>query len=62
MLKKSIFLDAILFVAIVLILLIVIPAISSILKKLVLLQIIIVIAGAIGLRYLVQKIKRKIKW
>ncbi|MFC2020794.1 hypothetical protein ACFLU1_03260 [Chloroflexota bacterium] len=61
MFKKSIFRDAILFVVIVLILLVVIPAISSILKQLIALQIIIVIAGAVVLRYLVQKIREKVK-
>ena len=61
MLKKGILLDVILFVGIVLLLLIVIPIISSILKQLIILQIIIAIVGAVALRYLVQKIRNKLK-
>ena len=61
MFKKSIIRDSILFVVIVAFLLIVIPSISSILKNLIALQFIIVIAGALALRYLVRKIREKIK-
>ncbi|MFC2025251.1 hypothetical protein ACFLTG_02440 [Chloroflexota bacterium] len=61
MFKKSIFLDVILFVVIVLLLLVVIPVISSVLKQLIILQITIVIAGAIALRYVVQRIRNKVK-
>jgi threonine/homoserine/homoserine lactone efflux protein len=61
MFKKGILLDVILFVGIVLLLLIVIPIISSILKQLIILQIIIAIVGAVALRYLVQKIRNKVK-
>ncbi len=61
MFKKNIIVDIVLFLVIVLLLLIAIPAISSILKQLVALQVIIVIGGAIALRYLVGKIRRKMK-
>ncbi|MEE8419523.1 MAG: hypothetical protein V3S02_05365 [Dehalococcoidales bacterium] len=61
MFKKNIIVDIVLFLVIVLLLLIAIPAISSILKQLVALQVIIVIGGAIALRYLVRKIRKKMK-
>ena len=61
MFKKGILLDVILFLGVVLLLLIVIPIISSILKQLIILQIIIAIVGAVALRYLVQKIRNKDK-
>lgn len=61
MLKKSILLDIAIFVLIVILLLWVVPVISSLLKQLFILQVIIIIAGAIGLRLLVEKIRNKIK-
>ena len=59
--KRGILLDVILFVVIVLLLLVVIPAISSILKQLIILQIVIVSLGAIALRFVVQRIRKKVK-
>ncbi len=59
MFKKGILLDVALFVGIVLLLLIVTPIISSILKQLIILQAIVAIVGAFALRYLVQKIRTK---
>ncbi len=61
MFEKGILLDVILFVGIVLFLLIVIPVISSILKQLIILQVVIAIVGALALRYLVQRIRNKAK-
>ena len=61
MFKKGILLDVVLFLGIVLLLLVVIPIISSILKQLIILQIVIAIVGAVALRYLVQKIRNKFK-
>lgn len=61
MFKKNIIVDIILFLVIVLLLLIAIPALSSILKQLVAVQVIIVIGGAIALRYLVRRIRKKVK-
>ncbi|MFC1920908.1 hypothetical protein ACFLYQ_04200 [Chloroflexota bacterium] len=61
MLKKSVLLDIALFIVIVFLLLVIIPIISSLLKQLFILQAIIVIAGAIGLRFLVEKIRKKVK-
>jgi len=60
--KKSIVKDIVLFIVIVVVLMIVVPAISSILKHLFVLQLIIVIVGAIALRYLVKTIRSKTKW
>jgi len=59
MLKKGLLQDILIFIIVVIFLLIVIPLISSILKHLIYLQIIIAIAGAIFLRILVQKIRRE---
>jgi hypothetical protein len=59
--RKSVLVDITLCIIIVLVLLIVLPIISSILKNLIALEFIIVIAGAIGLRFLVQKIRNKVK-
>jgi hypothetical protein len=59
--RKSVLIDIALFLIIVFLLLIVIPIISSIFKQLIVLEVIIVIAGAVGLRYLVQKIRKKVK-
>ena len=61
MLKRSVLLDIVLFILIILLVLWIVPLISSLLKQLFILQLIIVIAGAIGLRFLVEKIRNKIK-
>ena len=61
MTKKSVVIDVIIFIVIVMLLLVVIPVISSILKQLIILQIIVIIAGAIALRYLVQKIRKRLR-
>ena len=59
MFRKSLLLDVAIFVIIVVMLLVVIPIISEILKKLIILEVVIVIAGAIGLRFLVHKIRKR---
>ncbi|MFC1948824.1 hypothetical protein ACFLVU_02720 [Chloroflexota bacterium] len=61
MFSKGVLRDIVLFIAIVFLLLWVIPAISSLLKQLLILQVVIAIVGALVLRYLVQKIRRRIK-
>lgn len=61
MFKKGILIDIIIFAVVALFLFAVIPVISSVLRQLVILQIIITIAGALVLRYIVQKIRRKAK-
>jgi asparagine N-glycosylation enzyme membrane subunit Stt3 len=61
MLKRSVLLDIVLFIVIIFLLLWIVPLISSLLKQLFVLQVVIVIAGAIGLRFLVEKIRRKIE-
>ncbi len=61
MLKRSVLLDIALFIVIIFLLLWVVPIISSLLKQLFILQLIIIIAGAIGLRFLVEKIRNKLK-
>ena len=61
MFKKGILFDALIFIVTVVLLLVVIPLISSLLRQLIVLQIIIAIAGALVLRYLVQKIRNKTK-
>jgi hypothetical protein len=57
--RKGLARDALIFIIIVIFLIIVIPAISSLLKQLFFLQAIIVLAGAIALRVLVNKIRGK---
>ena len=59
--RKSILVDVVVFVVIVFMLLVVIPVISQILKQLVILEVIIVIAGAIGLRLIVDKIRKRFR-
>ena len=59
MFKKKLLIDAGLFIVIVFALLWVIPAISRIMKQLIILEVVIIIAGAIGLRLLVNKIKKR---
>jgi len=61
MFKKGFLVDAVLFVAIVLVLLVVIPIISSILKNLVALQIIIAIVGGLALGVIVRRIRSRAK-
>ena len=59
MLKRGIIKDIILFIAVLIFLMIVIPLISSIFKQLIILQILILIAGTIFLTYIVKKIRGK---
>lgn len=54
---KGLLRDIILFISVVIFLLIVIPFISSLLRQLLLLQIVIAIAGALVLRWLVKRIR-----
>jgi membrane protein implicated in regulation of membrane protease activity len=61
MFRKGLAVDIAVFLLIVLFLLWVIPAISSLLKQLFYLQLIIFLAGAIVLRILVQKIRKRMK-
>jgi hypothetical protein len=57
--KNGFLRDALIFIIVVVFLIIVIPLISSILKQLFVLQFVIAIAGAIFLRMLIQRIKKK---
>jgi len=59
MFKKGFLLDVLLFVAIVLILLVVLPMISEILGKLIRLQLLIAIVGGLVLWFLVRRMRRK---
>ena len=58
-LKRGIIKDIILFIAVLIFLMIVIPLISSIFKQLIILQILILIAGTIVLTYIVKKARGK---
>ena len=58
MLKSGIFKDIILFIAVLIFLMIVIPLISSIFKQLILLQVLIIIVGTAALTYIVQKARK----
>ena len=59
MFKKKILIDAALFLVIVFALLWFVPFITRMMKQLIVLEVIIVIAGAIGLRILVNKIRKR---
>ena len=59
MLKRGIFKDIILFIAVLIFLMIVIPLISSIFKQLVILQILLLIVGTVVLTYIVKKVRGK---
>ena len=59
MFKKKLLIDVALFVVIVFALLWFVPFITRMMKQLIVLEVIIVIAGAIGLRILVNKIRKK---
>ena len=59
MFKRGILRDLVLFVAVLLLLMIVIPIISSIFKQLIVLQVLILIVGTVVLTYIVQRVRRK---
>ena len=59
MFKRGILRDLVLFVAVLLFLMIVIPIISSIFKQLIVLQVLILIVGTVVLTYIVQRVRRK---
>lgn len=59
MLKKGVYKDVLVFIIVVLFLLWVVPAISSLMKQLFFLQVIIFVVGAIALRMLVNRIRKK---
>jgi len=61
MFKKAVLVDAALFAGIVLLLLVVIPVLSSLLRQLVVLQIFIAIAGGLALGYVVRRIRNKVR-
>jgi len=58
-LKRDIIKDIILFIAVLIFLMIVIPLMSSIFKQLIILQILILIVGTVVLTYIVQKARGK---
>ncbi|MFC2017531.1 hypothetical protein ACFLUD_03865 [Chloroflexota bacterium] len=59
MLRSGILRDVILFIAVLVFLIIVIPIISSIFKQLIALQILILIVATVALTYIVQRIRSK---
>ena len=61
MFSRSFLKDIVLFLGVLLLLLIVIPIITSIFKHLIILQLIILIIGTIALTYIVQKVRGKTK-
>jgi len=59
MLGRGILRDIILFIAVLVFLMIVVPIISSIFKQLIVLQILILMVATVALTYIVQRIRRK---